>query len=74
MILQNVSIRINGNPNLVTITADNFAELIKENCTVYAMITAPGRRNMGSKFTELCPPGVRHPLSVMQGGGFDTIV
>jgi hypothetical protein len=68
MIFHNVSIRIIGNPNLVTITAGNFAELIKENCTVYAMITAPGQRGMGSKFTELCPSGVRHPLSVVQGG------
>ena len=54
MTLQNVSIRINGNhQNLVTITADNFTELIKENCTVYAFIHTPGKADIGSKFTEL---------------------
>jgi hypothetical protein len=51
MILQNVSIRISG--NLVTITAVNFANLVTERCTVYAMMTSPGRREFGSKFTEL---------------------
>ena len=51
MILQNVCIRING--ILVTISTDNFTELIKENCTVYALIRTPGRRELGSKFTEL---------------------
>lgn len=40
---------------------------------VYAMITAPGQRGMGSKFTELSSDP-HEELFVRCAGGFDTIV